>query len=163
MTQLPIDPPSGFRIRGVHVLIAVVAFFAVVISVDTAFTVLAVRTFPGQVSVTPYEDGLIYNRHLRQLRAQEALGWKAGAAAAPGLVNLVYADREGRPIRGLTIRGKLEHPATESGRLHLIFSETAPGQYSAPTGVIAGAWDLTAEAHAKNGAAFVAERRLTWP
>lgn len=153
---------TGFVIRGWHVLLMIVGFFAVVIGVDATFTVLAVRTFPGQVSVTPYEDGLLYNRRIAQLEAQERLGWRAAAAAEPGQVALEFVDRDGRPLSGLAITGRLERPATEAGRIALRFAETAPGRYVAPAGRIAGAWDLTAEARGPSGGAFVAERRLTW-
>lgn len=154
---------TGFRLRGVHVLFGVVAFFAVIIAVDATFTVMAVRSFPGQVSVTPYEDGLIYNQRLAQLHRQDALGWAAAASAAPGQVVLDYRDREGRPVEGLAITGKLERPATESGRITLRFKERGGGRYAAMHAGLAGAWDLTAEAKARDGARFVAERRLTWP
>ncbi len=79
----PPAPPAGFRVQGWHVLAMVTAFFAVVIAVDATFAVVAVRTFPGQVSVTPYEDGLIYNRHIAQMTAQDRLGWRVGAGAEP--------------------------------------------------------------------------------
>ena len=154
---------SGFRLRGVHVLFGVVGFFAVIIAVDAAFTVMAVRSFPGQVSVTPYEDGLIYNQRLEQLRRQDALGWTAAASAAPGEVVLDYRDRDGRPVANLAVVGKLERPATEAGRIELRFKEEGAGRYVAPRAGLAGAWDLTAEARAADGARFVAERRLTWP
>jgi nitrogen fixation protein FixH len=159
------DTPArqGFTIRGWHVLAGVSAFFAVVIGVDSTFTVLALRTFPGQVSVTPYEDGLLYNRHIAQLDAQARLGWRAAAAAEPGQVALEFRDRQGRALTGLSITGRLERPATEAGRISLHFTEAAPGRYLAPTGRIAGAWDLTADARGPNGGAFMAERRLTWP
>ncbi|MCW5759840.1 MAG: FixH family protein, partial [Phenylobacterium sp.] len=71
------DTPARPGIRGWHVLAGVSAFFAVIIAVDASFAVLAIRTFPGQVSVTPYEDGLLYNRHIAQLEAQARLGWRA--------------------------------------------------------------------------------------
>jgi nitrogen fixation protein FixH len=160
----PIDTPArpGFAIRGWHVLVGVTAFFAVVIGVDATFTVLAVRTFPGQVSVTPYEDGLLYNRRIAQLEAQERLGWRAAAAAEPGQVRLEFRDRAGRPLSGLAIKARLERPATEAGRITLLFTETAPGRYVAPAGRIAGAWDLTADAKGASGGVFLAERRLTW-
>jgi nitrogen fixation protein FixH len=155
--------PQAFTVRGRHVLAAVVAFFAVVIGVDAVFTVLALRTFPGQVSVTPYEDGLLYNRRIAQLEAQERLGWRAAAAAEPGQVRVEFRDREGRPLSGLTIAGRLQRPATEAGRIELRFAEAGPGRYVAPTGRISGAWDLTADASGPSGGAFSAERRLTWP
>lgn len=153
---------AGFRIKGWHVLAGVTAFFAVIIAVDALFTVLAVRTFPGQVSVSPYEDGLLYNKRIAQEKAQAALGWRAGAAAEPGLVVLTVRDAQGRPIRGLAVTGRLERPATEAGRREPRFAETSPGRYEAAVGAINGAWDLTAEAADDKGRRFVAERRLTW-
>jgi nitrogen fixation protein FixH len=145
------------------VLAGVTAFFAVVIGVDATFTVVAIRTFPGQVSVTPYEDGLLYNRRIAQIEAQERLGWRAAASAAPGEVVMAFRDRAGRPLTGLVVAGRLERPATEAGRVTLRFAETAPGAYVAPAGRLSGAWDLTAEARGPSGGAFLAERRLTWP
>ena len=156
-------PRPPFEIRGWHVLAAVCAFFAVVFAVDASFTVMAIRTFPGQVSVTPYEDGLLYNRRIAQLEAQARLGWRAAAGAEPGQVALTFRDRAGRPLTGLSIRGQLERPATEAGRIDLTFVADGPGRYVAPAGRIAGTWDLTAEAHGPTGGAFVAERRLAWP
>jgi nitrogen fixation protein FixH len=160
-TDTPARP--GFTIRGWHVLAGISAFFAVVIGVDASFTVIALKTFPGQVSVTPYEDGLLYNRRIAQLEAQERLGWRAAAEASPGEVVMTFRDRAGRPLTGLALAGRLERPATEAGRVTLRFAETAPGRYVAPAGRLSGAWDLTAEARGPSGGAFLAERRLTWP
>ena len=159
---MSLTAPRPFRVTGWHVLAGVTAFFAVVVGVDTSFAVLAVKTFPGQVSVTPYEDGLLYNRHIAQQQAQERLGWRAAAAAEPGQVALTWRDRDGRPLSGLTITGKLERPATETGRILLRFEEAEPGRYVATAGAIAGTWDLTAEARGPTGGTFVAERRLAW-
>ena len=139
---------SGFRITGWHVLAGMVGFFGVVIAVDVTFAVLAYRTHPGQVSVTPYEDGILYNRHIAQLDAQAKLGWR---------------DQAGRPIRGLALSARMERPATEAGRLTPRFVETAPGRYEADVGRLFGAWDLTVEAKDASGDDFLLERRLTWP
>lgn len=163
MSLVPPAPRRPFEVRGWHVLVGVSAFFAVVFAVDVGFTVMAIRTFPGQVSVTPYEDGLLYNRHIAQVEAQERLGWRAAAGAEAGQVALRFQDRAGRPLTGLTIVGRLERPATEAGRLDLRFVEVGDGRYVAPTGRIAGAWDLTAHARGPSGGSFLAERRLSWP
>lgn len=156
-------PRPPFALKGWHVLLGVCAFFAVVIAVDASFMVMAIRTFPGQVSVTPYEDGLLYDRHIAQIDAQTRLGWRASAGAEPGQVALVFRDRAGQPLTGLSIRGRLERPATEAGRIALTFVEDGAGRYLAPAGRVSGTWDLTAEARGPTGGAFVAERRLTWP
>ena len=156
-------PRRGFRLNGWHVLAMITGFFAIVIAVDVGFVVMAVRTFPGEVSATPYEDGLAYNRAYDQLRAQERLGWRATAGAEPGLVVLEMRDRAARSIAGLAVTGELQHPATEAGRLALTFHETRPGRYVAHPGDLTGAWDFTAHAAGRTGERFTADRRLTWP
>lgn len=157
-TQTP-----GFRITGWHVLGAVIAFFAVVIAVDVAFLMAAYRSHPGQVSVTPYEDGLAYNKHMAQQRAQAALGWRATVAIAPDAIVVAVSDARGAPVGGLKVSGLLSRPATEASRLPLAFTETAPGRYLAHAAPQAGAWDLTLSAQGQGEARLEAERRLIWP
>lgn len=149
-----------FQITGWHVLAAVVGFFAVVIAVDSAFLIAAYRSHPGQVSVTPYEDGLAFNREVARRKAQAAQGWAATAAPAAGGVQIEVRDPKGAPVQGLAMTGLLRRPATEAGELPLKFSETAAGSYFAPVRPAAGGWDLKVTA---DKGAFEAERRLTWP
>jgi nitrogen fixation protein FixH len=163
MTHAPVQARSGFRITGWHVLALIVGFFVLVIGVDVTFAVLAVRTFPGEVAVTPYEDGLLYNRKLAQIARQEKLGWRAAAAAEPGRIVVELRDAKGAPLPGLSVTGALERPATETGHKTLAFREVAPGVYAAEPGALAGAWDLTAVAVDRAGRRFEAERRLMWP
>lgn len=162
MTALLPAEKAPFVLRGWHVLAIICGFFAVVIGVDGVFTYLALKTHPGEVSVTPYEDGLLYNRHIAQMAAQERLGWRATAAAEPGRARLEFRDRAGRPLRGLAITARLERPATEAGRLAPRFVEAAPGRYEAALPGVHGAWDLTAKARDASGALFLTEARLTW-
>lgn len=158
------DPtPAGFRLTGWHVLAIVTGFFAVVTAVDIGFVVMAVKTFPGEVSSTPYEDGLAYDRSLAQLHAQEQLGWRATAQAEPAVVSVEMRDRAGKPLAGLTLTGALERPATSVGRRVLAFHETRPGRYVAAPGDLSGAWDLTVQAAGRKGERFKADRRLSWP
>lgn len=164
MTASHLSERPGFRIRGWHVATGVCAFFAVVIGVDAAFMTLAIRTYPGEVSVTPYEDGLRYNRRLAQLSAQAQLGWRAAAFVGSGrelVADIRGAD--GQPVRGLTATAQLQRPATESGRLAAILLEVSPGRYRATPAVASGAWDVTVVAIDPQGRRFEAERRLTWP
>lgn len=161
MTETTATPVRG--LTGWHVLAMVVGFFAVIIGLDSYFLVLAYRTFPGEVSVTPYEDGVAYNRTLAQLAAQEKYGWKAAAGAEKDLAVVEFRDAKGEPVRGLSFTSKLEHPATETGRLNPKFHEAAPGRYEAEIHGVHGTWDLTLVASNAGGQRFEAERRLTWP
>ena len=156
----PTRPP--FLVKGWHVAAGVVAFFVLVIGVDAGCLVMAYRTHPGQVAPRPYEAGLIYNAELERLRAQDALGWRAGAEVRPNGLNVLMQDREGRPLTGLRVSATLQRPATEQGRAELVLREAAPGQYVAGR-ALSGAWDVRISAADETGRSFIAERRLTWP
>lgn len=156
-------PASGWTLTGRHVLGVVVGFFAVVIALDIWFLTLAYRTFPGQVSDTPYEDGVAFNQRLAAQAAQARLGWAAVADAHSAGPWVELRDAGGEPLRGLTVTGRLERPATEAGRRLLAFRETAPGRYEAPAAGLTGAWDLSFRAVDAGGQAFEGRRRLTWP
>lgn len=156
-----------FELRGWHVLIILLTFFAWFIAVDVAMAVKAYSSFPGEVSATPYEDGLAFNHTLAQRDMERTLGWRAQVLAA--LVDVGHArlritieDRSGAPVRGLTMTSRLERPATESGRLTPRFSETQPGVYDAIVPDTPGAWDLSVSAVDRSGHAFDAQRRLLW-
>jgi nitrogen fixation protein FixH len=154
-------PP--FTVKGWHVAAGVVAFFALIIAVNSVFLTMAYRTHPGQVAPRPYEAGLIYNAELERQRAQTALGWRAAAEARADGVAVVMQDRDGAPLRGLTVTVTLQRPATEHGRTELTLTETAPGRYGGMKDGLTGVWDTRIEARGDSGPAFIAERRLTWP
>lgn len=154
--------PEKGRITGWHVLIAVVLFFAAVIGVDTIFMVQAYRTFSGEVASNPYEAGLAFNRTLAQRQREAALGWSA-SVDTPERKSVVVkiADRDGKPLDGLSLTGVLERPATETGRQTLNFRSLGGGRYEAPA-QLEGAWDLRAVArNAKD--MFEIETRLVEP
>ena len=153
-----------FQLTGWHVLAIIVGFFAVVIAVDVSFAVSAYRTFPGEVSSTPYEDGVAYNHKLAQMAAQARLGWTPVATlASDGGLRVEVRDRAGQPVRGLRMTGRMERPATESGRIAPSFHEAEPGVYLAHPGRLMGAWDVSLVLLNGSGDRFEAERRLTWP
>ena len=162
MPPSPSPPRVPFTVKGWHVAAGVVAFFAVVITVDAAFLTLAYRTHPGQVAPRPYEAGLIYNAELERQRAQEALGWRAAVEARADGVAVLLQDRDGKPLSGLRVTATLLRPATEQGRTVVTLREAEPGQYVGTRPGLSGAWDTRVEA-VGDGPTFVAERRLTWP
>jgi len=99
-------PAGGWTLTGWHVLGVVVGFFAIVIALDVWFVTLAYRTFPGQVSETPYEDGVAFNRRIARQDAQARLGWTAAAAADPLAARVELRDAGGVPLRGLEVTGR---------------------------------------------------------
>jgi nitrogen fixation protein FixH len=162
MTDLPVADPKV--ITGRHVLIAVVAFFVVVVGLDTLFTVWALRTFPGEVSPRAYEDGLAYNRILAERRAEAALGWtvKVTQGSRPGAISVRFLDAGGKPVPGLRVTALFARPATLTGSQTVTLAADGPDAYSGGPALADGAWDLTLTAAEPNGHDFQARRRLVW-
>jgi nitrogen fixation protein FixH len=153
--------PTGFTLKGWHVLVAILLFFGADIAVNAVFMITAYRTFPGETSVTPYEDGLAYNAAIKQMKDQQALGWRIAAGVNDaGHVQVQALDKAGAPLRGLKASGELLRPATETGRRSVTLRETAPGVYVASAGALTGAWDLDLTLVDAQGHKAVAERRL---
>lgn len=162
MTDTPAAAPK--MITGRHVLIAVVAFFVVVVGLDSLFTVWAVQTFPGEVSPRAYEDGLAYNRILAERRAEAALGWssKVTQGSQPGQVTVRFTDADGKPIEGLTVQADFHRPATQTGARSARLRSAVAGDYAGGPALADGAWDLTLTAADAQGREFQARRRLVW-
>jgi nitrogen fixation protein FixH len=155
---------QSFRLTGWHVLAGLVAFFGVTAAVDGLMVADAYRTYPGEVSSNPYEDGLAWDTELDQQRAQRALGWRMTAGVtSDGRIELTAHDRDGAPVELPRIEARLERPATEQGRRQLRFVKAGPGVYDARGANPTGAWDLRLTAFDARGRRFDAERRLVWP
>lgn len=157
---------AAFELRGWHVGAILVSFFVAVIGADVSFMVLAYRTAPGQVSATPYEDGLAYNRALDSRARQDRLGWTVAAsdlAAATGrTLELRWTDRAGAPVTGLKLQATLARPATLKGQLKPAFTEVAPGVYRAAISPLQGAWTLRFAGRGRGGEAFEGEQDFLW-
>jgi nitrogen fixation protein FixH len=139
-------------------------FFGTTIVVDGVMVVSAYRTYPGEVSSTPYEDGLAWDSELDQQRTQAALGWRMTAGlVAPGVIEVTARDRAGAPLDLERIEARLERPATELGKRAVQFAPAAPGVCRASAGQLHGAWDLRLSAFDQRGRRFDAERRLATP
>lgn len=159
---------SSFTLRGRHVLIGLLLFFAAIIAVNIAFAVAAVRTFPGEDERRSYTQGLRYNDVLRERRAQAALGWRVVSELAPnaGGARLLVRieDRSGAPVDVASVNGVLRWAPSESGDRALSFEALGSGLYAADLGALTpGRWDLRARAEGEGGQMFDFEAELTWP
>lgn len=157
-------PP--FEVRGHHVLAGMIAFFALIIAVNVAFSVLAIRSFPGEDVKRSYLQGLNFNATLQDRARQAALGWQATAdvsgAAGAAEVTVRLQSATAAPLAGLRIEGVLRRTATTREDRVLTFVEQSPGVYSARAGNIGeGLWMLRATA--MDGPRHLdIERRLQW-
>lgn len=156
------------EVRGVHVLIAILAFFSAVIAVNVGFIVAALGSFPGEDVRRSYLQGLSYNDTLAERRAQAARGWRARAALRESdegvVLEVVLRDAEGRPIDGISAEGALRWPSAARLDRAVAFESVGEGRYVANLGRLhQGRWVLRARAADGEAGALDFEAELTWP
>lgn len=134
------------RIGGRHVLAMLVGFFLVVFAVNIIMAVLAVTTFAGLDGEDSYRRGIDYNRTLSEAQKQAKLGWHSTVTIShKGRLLLTFSDAGNAPLVDLKIAASLASPTTDRFDRVLDVHETAPGQYEAELGAIAGNWVVTAD------------------
>lgn len=171
MTTKASTAATGFVLKGWHVLAMLLAFFAAVIGVDVAFSVIAIRTFPGEDVKRSYVQGKHYNETLAARARQAKLGWRATAeiserAGQPDVV-VTFRDAGGMALTDLKVTGVLRRPATDDADRQLTFSPARSGvrdgvYVATAPGLAPGVWDLQATA-ARGGDTFDVRARLTAP
>jgi len=157
------------RITGRHVLLGMLGFFGLVIAANGAFVFLALDSWTGLATDSPYERGIAYNKVLRDAEQQRALGWRgrvAFEAAAGDRVRLVadFVDRRGAPVEDLQVSATLRRPTQDGYDQSLSLTREAPGRYAALVDLpLPGQWDVRVEARSRTGSRFIVEDRQLWP
>ncbi|KIC11925.1 FixH protein [Leisingera sp. ANG-M1] len=135
---------------GKHMLMVFGGAFAIIISVNIALAVNAVKTFPG----LEVKNSYIASQEFDVRRsAQEALGWSVYASSAGDQVKLEITDADGQPVEVAKLSATL-------GRATHVQDDQQPeftfdGQaYVAPAELGPGNWNIRMVARAKNGTEF---------
>lgn len=136
------------RITGFHVLLAMLGLFGVTLAVNALMVSSAIRSFSGEVVPKSYMQGLRYNETLKAHDAQRAAGLRAVISATRdehGRARIAFAvtHKDGEPVRGLALTGRMTMPATGRGARAFTLEETAPGRYEAVIESLPAAhWDV---------------------
>lgn len=142
---------TGKPLTGRKVLAIVVGFFGVIITVNIALAVFAVRTFPGLEVANSYVASQNFNQ---ELAAQRGLGWDVAAHVEGEHLILAITDSEtGRPVQADVVNatlGRATHVRDDSTPAFL-FSN---GVYSAPVMLAPGNWNLRLVARSDDGTEF---------
>jgi len=159
--------PNG--IAGRHVLAAMLAFFAVIVSADSIMIYKAVTTFGGVDNTNAYRDGLAYNTRIARARQQAELGWQAivDVPMNPPRVRVTMRDVAGNAVTGLRVEATFGRPATVRVDTALSLVEVTPGSFEAPLPQDAGpgAWIAAVRAFRAGDDALVPlyqTRRRLW-
>ena len=157
---------AEFRLKGVHVLAMMVAFFAVIIAVNMVFLTFAVRSFPGEHEEKSYMQGLNYNDRLAARERQEALGWvveidEARLQGTDATIVLAFKSNSGEPIFDLDVAATLERAVDDDADIQLAFERMQPGAYRAVAANAGpGQWRLKGNAIDQREATFEFETTL---
>lgn len=145
---------TAFRLTGRHVLYAMLAFFAVIVSVNLTMAVLANRSWSGLVVENGFVASQSFNRDLAEARRQAARRWSAEFGIRDGQVRFLPRDSAGAPLPGFAVTVSLRRPATGRDDVTLPLGEGRRGEYLAPVTVKSGLWDAEVIATSASGDVF---------
>lgn len=143
------------ELTGRHVLLMLLAFFGVMLAVNTYFTVAAVKTFRGEDVKRSYRQGLDYNQTLQQRAQQSELGWAISAntnVLADDRVEILlsFNNENDRGVGNLEITGLLSHRVDSRFDKDITFQAIGGGRYKAIVTGLEGPYVLKAVANQDN-------------
>lgn len=141
---------SERKITGTHVFFGFLAAFGVIIAVNAALAVSAVKTFPGLETKNSYVASQTFDD---RRAAQQQLGWHVEATHAQGQLRLSIRDDHGRPVKAAQIHatvGRATH-VREDSQPEFRFDGVS---YVAPLELSGGNWNVRMRALANDGTEF---------
>ncbi|MDE1148070.1 MAG: FixH family protein [Azospirillaceae bacterium] len=131
-----------------------VGCMGVVIVVNGILIYEAVNSWTGLATAKPYERGIEYNKVLEAQAQQDALGWTFDADIEPtaatadgGVLTVRITDKDGQPLEGMSLDGRLVRPIDILPDVPLAFQDQGGGRYVAPVALPKhGQWELKMKA-----------------
>ena len=157
---------TGFRIKGWHVLAALLGFFGVMMVANVILVYLALSTYPGTVVDSSYKAGRAYPGEIAAAKAQDERAWQvdlSAARASDGTVEVVFVphDKAGNSVTGLTVEVDLQHPATTASDHVGTMVEVEAGRYVARFDAVRpGNWNVAVSATRGDEEVFKSRNRL---
>ena len=153
-SSIPGSPRRG--LRGSHVLLIFIGFFATIFLVNGIMIYDALSTFGGIETADAYRKGLAYNERIAE-GPQAQRGWRDSLAYASETqrVRVEVTDAAGAGVPGLALAGEIGRPATDRFDRKLDFTQTGPGTYEADAAGFEPGWwtvDIKARKSASAGA-----------
>lgn len=138
------------EITGRKFFVIVSMFFVVIISVNIALAVSAVRTFPGLEVKNSYVASQNFDK---DRAAQEALGWTVEADVKDDELHITITDATGSPVEVRSVTGIFGRATT--ARDDQVPDFHFDGQrYVAPVQAHGGNWNFRMKAEAMDGTPF---------
>lgn len=130
--------------QGTWVLLSFIAFFGVIVAVNSVFITTALRTHSGVVTKQPYEKGLAYNKTLKVARDQARLNQEV--SFNNGILQWVLKDEDGEPINA-DVTARLFRPVKDGQDFEVILIPISQGVYESYLNLpMKGRWDALLKA-----------------
>ncbi|RUX21131.1 cytochrome oxidase [Mesorhizobium sp. M2A.F.Ca.ET.042.01.1.1] len=159
------EMPKPREFTGKHMLVSILAFFAVVIGVNVTMATLAQKSWIGLVVENTYVASQQFNEEARKGRAQAALGWTGKLTVASGEVRYSLVDSQGKPVPLRGVKVLFRHPAYEAEDEALTLAAVAGSAGSAEAFAVRhtprnGVWIVEIDADAGLASPFRDVRRV---
>jgi nitrogen fixation protein FixH len=151
---------SDGQFTGLHMLAAMLAFFAVVIGVNVTLAMFAGSSWTGLVVENSYVASQQFNARAAEGRAQAALGWSSTLTISDGRVGYRLADRRGKAISLAVGTATFRHPAYAADDVTLALSPQPDGALGAAQAIRDGVWIVEFHADAGLDRPYRETRRL---
>ncbi|QND62292.1 FixH family protein [Mesorhizobium huakuii] len=142
------NPQKSREFTGRHMLVTILAFFAVVIGVNLTMATLANTSWTGLVVENTYVASQQFNRRAEEWRAQAALGWTGKLTIASGEVRYSLSDAVGKPVPLHSVSVLFRHPAYEAEDKSIILTFATDQEFAAYHTPKDGVWIVEVDADA---------------
>ncbi len=127
---------------GWHMLAIMLLFFGVIIGVNITMAVFAVNSWTGLVVKNSYVASQNFNKHLKEVEKQKALGWSSDLDIKSGSIKLNLLDNSGKALRGMNVIALVQRPTHEREDMTLQLKQNDMGQYFHEKALTAGVWNI---------------------
>lgn len=120
-------------LRGRTVLIALLAFFSVIVGMNILMATFALGTFDGQVDSNAYRSGLKFNDRIEAARSQAATGWAASINVnhSMQIIEVRLTMAQSAALTNVSLDGQLWRQSVQGMDFALVFVEVESGRYAA--------------------------------
>lgn len=136
------ERPTTRAFTGWHMTAILIAFFAVVMTVNFTMARLASSTFGGTVVDNSYVASQHYNEWLKRAEAQDQLGWSETVSLDPARHVLLTIGKNNRPLADIRVSATVNHPVGRTPPAGLHFEPAAGGVLRSVEPLALGRWRL---------------------
>lgn len=155
------------KLKGWHVGLWMLGFFAVIFAVNGVFLYYALSTHPGVVIEHSYLQGLNYNQTLEANARQAELGWSAeiGMVHEGGANMLIVRikDRNSAPVSYMDVKASVRHTSSKKDDREVVLKPVGEDEYQVSLdGLSSGVWRVHVKTYGpgKGEAVFEAHKTI---